>query len=74
MVREAVRGDDDDASDNVAVGAVDRVDNTLADTVATAQVSKRGSVVSRTRTAGCCVPSCPRLSEDPLSSCSKPSC
>lgn len=74
MVREAVRGDDDDASDNVAVGAVDRVDNTLADTVATGQVSKRDSVVSRTRTAGCCVPSYPRLSEDPLSSCSKPSC
>lgn len=74
MVREAVHGDDDDASDNAAAGAVDRVDNTLADTVGTGQVSERGSVVSRTRIAGCCVPSYPPLSEDLLSSCLKPSC
>lgn len=73
MAREVVHGDDDDASDNVAVGEADRVDNTLVDIVATGRASRHDSVVSRTRTVDCSFPSYPLLDGDPLSLCSKPS-
>lgn len=74
MVREAVRGDDDDASDNVAAGAVDRAGNTLVDTAARARVLERDSAVFPTRTVGYRVPSCPPLNGNPLSWCWRPWC